>query len=490
LNLKKNFYRVILVENKMSVKFFRDSASRTNLRFNIIQWFAGSWLILFFVSFSIPLHTQQDTEAARRDTIQFGTETEIAVLIQSLRAENADYLDDELMALIETSRNQRILNGVFGFFGDREKSGLEARAIRAITNHDDETNETVLSAIEYLGRLRSQDAVPVIMNLLDTEERRFLNAGFRAIGVASSADKKLADETAEFLIDFYEYREPGDNRSVIINAIGATRSSAAVSFLANIATNTDERIPLRIAALNALSSVGDEDGLEAILSCVSTNDPNVRSAAVAALGPFSGAAVDGAILDAFRDSFYRTRIAAAQASRERRLAEAVPFLRFRAERDEVPNVRDEAIRALGAIANSDSIEILDNLFSERRNSDRIRILAADMLMKSNAGRNFTKLVIELDEARTRNQTNLYNGLLRVTGEAVVEGDRSGVESLARRFMQSGTILEKLYGLDMAANNDLRDLRQEIIDLSRDRNESLARRARRTAETLEIEIPQE
>jgi HEAT repeat protein len=446
-------------------------------------------LILVFISF--PLFAQQNIEESRRDIIQFGTETEIAGLIQTLRTENVDFLDDELITLVQSSRNQRILTGVFGFFGEREKSGLEERAMRAITERDEETNETILSAMEYLGRVRSAEAVPVIKDLLDTEERRFLSVGFRAIGQASSGNRQVADETAEFLVDFYTYREPAANdRSVIINAIGATRSSLGVPMLVEIATNTDERIPLRMAALNALSSIGDESGLEAILTCVSTNDPNVRSAAVGALGPFSGGEVDSAILDAFRDSFYRTRIAAAQASRDRKLESAVPFLRFRAERDDVPNVRDESIRALGAIANEQAVEVLLSLFSERRNSDRVRILAADMLMKSTGGRDFGQLMVELEEAKVKNQTALYNGFLRVVGETVIDGNNSNIEGLARRFMQNGTVIERLYGLDMALNNNLKSLNEEIITLARDRNESIARKARRIAESLEIEIPDE
>jgi len=442
-------------------------------------------LILFFVSF---FAYAQNVEASRLATIQYGTETEIAALIQMLRNENADYLDNELITLIENTRNQRILSGVFGFFGDREKNGLEERALRAITERDDETNETILSAIDYLGRVKYAQAVSVLMDLLDTEERRFLSAGFRALGRASSADSALADETAEFLIDYYEYRNPGsDNQREVITAIGATGSLKGVSFLAGIASNTDERIPLRIAALEALSKIGDSDGLEAILGCVGTNDPNVRSAAVAALGPFSGDAVDKAILDAFRDSYYRTRIAAAQASRDRRLEAAVPYLRYRAERDEVPNVKDEAIRALGAIANEEAVSVLDSLFSERRNADRVRLIAAEMLMKNAADSNLGRLIIELDEAKTRNQTTLYNGLLKVIGETVISGDKTDMENITRRFLRSGTIIEKSYGLDMAANNNLVMLSDEIKSLTTDRNESLARKAVRTAERLGIEI---
>ena len=445
--------------------------------------------VILWLAVLLPVSAQQDTETVRRDTIMFGTETEIASIIQSLRSENADYLDDELVVLVETTRNVRILTGVFGFFGEREKSGLEARAIRAITERENESNETVLSAVEYLGHVKSADAVPVIMELLDTEERRFMNTAFRALGRASSAAGDLADETAEFLVDFYTYREPGsDNQSVIITAIGDTGSSTGVPLLVDIVTNPDGRVPLRIAALGALSRIGDEEGLDAIMSSVNTNDPNVRSAAVAALGPFSGDAVDRAILEGFRDSFFRTRIASAQASRDRRLVSAIPYLRFRAERDDVPAVRDESIRALGAIANEEAVEVLDSLFSQRRNSDRVRILAADMLMKSNGGRSFGKLIVELDEARASNQTNLYNGLLRVAGEAVVEGSTSDIENLTRRFLRDGGLMEKLYGLDMAANNSLGNLRTEIISLAADRSEAISRRARRTAERLGIEIP--
>jgi len=445
------------------------------------------WLIFFFLP--IMLFAQQNAEESRREIIQYGTETEIAGLIQTLRTENADYLDNDLINLLKNSKNQRVLTGVFSFFGDRAKGGLEERAIKAITQREDETNETVLSALDYLGKVKSKEAVPVIMEILDTEERRFLSTGFRAIGQASSGDKKLADETAEFLIEFYNDREPGnDNRSVIISAIGETGSAAGVSFLAELASNTDERTPIRIAALGALSKIGDEKGLDAILTCIGTNDPNVRSSAVGALGPFKGDVVDNAILDAFRDSYYRTRIAASQASRDRKLAKAVPYLKFRAERDEVPNVKDEAIRALGAIANDEAFDVLLALFSERKNADRVRILAADMLIKNSGGRDINKLITELEDAKRRNQTNLYNGFLRVTGEAVVEGNKAETQRLASQFMRGGTVIEKLYGLDIANNNKLDALSEDIIALTKDKNESLARKARRIAGELGITIP--
>jgi HEAT repeat protein len=448
-------------------------------------------IIVIYFLFICGSAYSQDIKDSRLATIQYGTDTEITSLIQTLRNEKADYLDDELVILVEGTKNRNILTGVFAFFGDREKNGLEQRAVRAIVERDDEANETVTSAIEYLGRAKYPQAAPVIMDLLDTEERRFLNVAFRALGRTVSGDSDMAETAADFLIDYYTNRDPGDeNKGTVLSAIGATGSKKGVSLLCEIASDNGERITLRMSALDALSKIGDPDGLDAIIACVSTNDPNVRSAAVGALGPFSGEEVDKAILDAFRDSFYRTRIAAAQASRDRKFAEAVPYLKYRAERDDVPNVRDEAIRALGEIATGEALEVLAGLLYERKNSDRIRIAAGEMLMKNAADENISKFIAELDESKTRNQTNLYNGLLKVIGETVLKGDKTVIEDISRRFLRSGTIIEKSYGLDMAVNNDLKSLSTEITAVTKDRNESIARKAQRTAERLGIEISNE
>ena len=431
--------------------------------------------------------TQPGTEVPPDDpqlmVIKYGTETEIAALIQTLKNEGSDYLDGEIITLTQNSHNQKILTGAFTFFGDREKRGLEARAIQAITERDEEANETVLAAIDYLGRVQAEQSAEMLRKLLDTKEQRFMNAAFRALGRVSGG----SDDAAEYLIDYYTNREPGDeNRRDVIAAIGATGSSKGVEFLSELAIDNEERTALRIAALDSLAKIADPAGLDAVLASASANDPNVRSAAIAALGPFSGDAVDNAILEAFRDSYYRTRIAAAQASRQRKLAAAVPYLKFRAERDEIPNVKDEAIRALGAIGNNEAIPVLESLFTERKNADRVRLLAAENLMQNSPAAYLDRLIVETDEAKQKNQTPLYNGFLKIIGQTQTEN----MEGISRRLMKSGGVIEKSYGLDIAANNGLSGLAEEIKALTSDRNESLKRKARRTAEKLGIALEQD
>jgi len=426
------------------------------------------------------------TEKTRYNTIKYGTETEIVTLIQTLKTEGADYLDSEIASLVENTRNQKILTGAFSFFGEREKSGLENRAMRAIQERDEEKNDTILAAIDYLGKVKAQNAAPVLKKLIDGNEKRFMNSALRSFGRISGAGGNSdsaaggSNDAAEYLVDLYKSGSADDeNRREIITALGAAGSAGAVQFLAGIASNNDERVSLRMTALESIAKIGDPGGLDAVIACISASDSNLRSTAVTALGPFSGQTVDQAILDAFRDSYYRTRIAAAQASRQRKLAAAVPYLKFRAERDENPNVKDDSIRALGAIADGDSVKILEDLFTERKNSDRVRITAGEMIMQIEPEKFLDRFVAELDEAKRKKQNALYNGLLKVIGET----KSSNMDAITRRLMQTSGVVEKSYALDMAVNNRLTSLADDIRTLTTDKNESLAAKARRTLEKL-------
>ncbi|MDR2482661.1 MAG: HEAT repeat domain-containing protein [Treponema sp.] len=447
--------------------------------------FSAQGLALGLVLLALPVLSAQEKtqEEQRRDTIRYGTETEIASLIGTLKTEGADYLDSDLTSLVNDTRNKNILAGVFAFFAERTKGGLEQRARRAIEERDEEASETILAAIDYLGKLKDPQAVQMVKELLDAEERRFMNAAFRALGRIGGGNPGSASEIAEYLIDYYANRDPGDeNRREIVIAVGETGSREGVPFLTDLCANNDERAVVRMAALEALSKIGDDRGLQPILDSITSSDPNVRSTAVAALGPFNGSEVDRAILEAFRDSYWRTRISAAQAAKTRKLTAAVPYLAYRAERDETPNVKDEAIRALGAIGTGEARSVLDKLFIERKNAARVRLLAAEMLTELDGSGYAEQLVIELDEAKRTNQTALYNGFLKIIG-----GMKSGkLESLAARFFDSGGITEKSYAIDMVANNRFVGLADRVQALTADeKNGGLARKAKSALDKMGI-----
>jgi HEAT repeat protein len=419
-------------------------------------------------------------EKQRLDTLHYGTETEIASLIQTIKNERVTYLDDELIEIAQKSKNRAIVSGIFSFFTETEKSGLEERAIKAVVEHDQEANDTVLAAVNYLGSVKAGEAVDPLQGLINSGETRFLGNALRALGRV--APEEEADSVADFLLDYYNNRNPSDeNKREIINALGEAGSKESVSFLSAIIKDDDERVTLRMAALDAMAKIGDDEAMDVVIEAVSSPDPNVRSSAVAALAPFSGEAAESAILDAFRDTYYRTRMGAAQAAGKRRLESAVPYLRYRAENDEVPNVKDEAIKALGAINNEEAMGILDSLFSERKNSDRVRIMAADMLLQNNADVYGSRVYAEMEDAKRRNQTALYNGFVRTMTTAKAPS----LETTVLRLISGGGVIEKSLALDLILNNEFRqleDVMRSLLD-EKKHSASIARKAQSTLEKL-------
>ena len=457
-------------------------------------------IILFLAAFM--LLNAQDSERESGDLspldeqrlqiIRFGTDTEIANLIKTLRNEQpstpADTavpesrLERALLEVTKNTKNRAILTGVFGYFGDREISGLEQRARTAIEERDYEAGETVNAAIQYLGNIKAAGVRSLLTDIINGEETRFMSGAIRSLGL--TAEKDGPAETTEYLIDYCSGRDPGDEyRRLIVVAIGDIKAKEGTAFLISIAENEDEKAPMRMAALDALAKIADPGGLNAITGAVNSKDPNVRAAAVAALGPFTGSDADAAIIEAFRDSFYRTRIAAAKAAGERKLVSAVPYLRFRAEHDEVPNVKDEAIKAMGLIGGNDAETILKDFFKERKNSDRIRINAGEMLLTHGQNDYVADIIVEMEEAKSKNQTPLYNGFLRILGSA----KSPKLEDLARRLFANGGVVEKSYALDICLNNNFRGLVDNIRNLTDPKNGSLSNKSRTLLERWGLPI---
>lgn len=479
-NLKNRFLK-IMVDYRYRMKgiIFFEGFSVKKIAFLII-------IFCFHALFS--QEEKSEIEQGRYDTLQYGTENEVIQLIKMLKSENDESLDDELISLLASTKNATILTEVFTFFGDNKKSGLEERALNIIENRDDEMNTAVTAAINYVGNIKTPNAIDALIDILDSEEERFMGPAFKALGKSGGSNEDDASFVSEYLIDYYENNDTGDNnRMEIINALGELGSSKALDFLIGIAENDDESVTRRMASVTSLSKIGDEGGLQTIINCVSSSDPNLRSAAVAALGPFSGEEAENAIIEAFRDSFYRTRLAAAQAANERKLEAAVPFLKFRAEKDEVPQVKDEAIKALGNIGGEACFTILSQLFFERKNSDRVRIAAGTELITKQADAYAEKFIVELDEAKTKNQTALYNGLSRIIAAA----ETSKVSGLASRFLDTGGVVERSYAMDMIVKNNFTDLADRLQEFTDEKKYgSLSRRARTSLEKMGIPVKEE
>jgi HEAT repeat protein len=451
-------------------------------------------VVLFFTAAAAGAAEPDLDEASLRETINYGTDNEIADLIKRLRADGMDYLDDDLVRLAEKTRNQNIILGIFSFFNERKKNGLEETALATLNERENETPQKINAALDYLGTVKEMRAVPMMMEIISRDDARFHNAAIRAIGKInhSETDEPGAAEgeeaaitgipdITETLIDYYSNRNPGgDTREAIILAVGSSGGKTALPFLIEIINGEDQSIPIRMTALEAAGRLKDEGALDLIIASAASDDPNIRFAAVGALGNFNGDNVDTVILESFRDTYFKTRLAAVRSAKTRGLKDAIPYLRYRAEKDEAAAVREEAVLALGSMKDDTADSILVEMLDNGKLNDGLRSLCAEMLIKNNPDGYAEKVIAKLDEAKAKKMTNLYKGLLKAI--ALAKTDK--VENLTARLFASKDVSEKFYALDMTANNRFTAFRDEVEKLTKEKNISLSGRAKRTLEKLE------
>lgn len=433
-----------------------------------------SLFLSYPVSSVIGLSEEPDAVAlqdkARKETIRFGTDAEILQLLKTIEEEKLDSYDGDLLALLDSSKNAKIKEALLRYFESGNKEGAEKIALRMVVERDLEPNTVVDAAIAYLSKKKSSAAASGLRDILDAEESRFVVAAARALGSCGS------ESDVDFIVDYFDTRNPTDaTKQELIYSLGELKSKKAAGFLESIVANQDERPGRRMIAVEALGKISDPRSVPIIAAAFNEPDANLRVFVITALGKFPASAeVKQTIIEGFRDSFYKVRSAAAAAAASLKLGEAVPFLQYRANRDEVPTVREEAVRALGAIADSEAVDALEKLFMDTAASDRVRQESAGALLAIDADRQAEKIIAALDKAKEEKKMPLYHGLAK----KLTEAKSKSLEDLARRLIASSDSIDKHYALDIVIMNGIRSLDEKIQPLAEDKNVALARKARK------------
>jgi len=442
------------------------------------------WLLLApFVLFAVEV---EDNEKEKdRDVLKYGTDAEIAGLVGKLKAGGETYLDGELAAFAGSAKDPALKSAVFDLFGGREKGGAEEAAIDLIRNRNGNREPVdsvyVISAIDYLGKTRYTGALDTLRKLLETDDALYNGAAIKAMARVTPPEE--TGNTTAYLIDYYNSKKSGDDiQRTIINATGELKTPQAVPFLTGI-IGQNAGAPLTMAALNALGLIQDESTLAAIRNCLDSKDPNIRAAAVSALGGFRGAEAEEAIISGFRDDYYRTRIAAMEAAGARKLSAAVPALKYRAENDREQVVKSAAIRALGAVGGSEAERALEELLNSRNTADASRLLAAGGLIKLNPDKYAELIAGKYEDAKKENQKALVPGYITVLSKA-----KTGkIKDFTERLFNSKDAPELVLALELCSLNSFCGFNAQIERLAQG-NSSIAGRARKLTGTGEQGFP--
>ena len=414
-------------------------------------------------------------EPSRSDILNYALDSEVIALIDELiEEENTEY-NDELYSLFLRSRNPSLEESILRFFAEQKNPILESECAEILADPYEVKRSLLAAAVRYAGEAGLTSLLPQLHSLAESDNYDFASPAVKAIAKIGSS------EDAVFLINLME-EDSFDNerqrlvfRQEIMSAISSLDCSGIRNELSDIVENDEENAVIRAGAVSALAALKNGDDIETIAALFSESDPILREASVSALANFdSNQAAKDTVLEAFKDSYYKVREAALAAAEKMNLAEAAPYILYRAKTDPTESVKLKAYETLGRMGSGEGIAFLAEVLKDEKAGGKMRVKAADVLLKYNLDSSFAD-VAEVAEAAVADKKQ--NWLCQELGKLIakIETDRSS--SVAAAYLASSDAMAQSLGLDMYEKNKYAQVREKVEEIAANKKAgALQRRA--------------
>ena len=193
-----------------------------------------------------------------------------------------------------------------------------------------------------------------------------------------------------------------------------------------------------------------------------------------ALGAFTGAEAESALVQALRDGVTGVRIAAIKGSADLRIREAEPYIRYRARYDPERKVKDQALQALGEFGGRENLDFLQGLLKDKKVDAGSRATAFSVLLEKDTDGSRK----ELEDALALEAAGKDTTLLKAFQRALTQTERKGAAPLVEVYLlKSPDFGARIAGIDWVRRNKVLSLRALVAALAEtDTVESVKKRA--------------
>lgn len=396
------------------------------------------------------------------ESLRYGTDPEILDTLKRIRDAKERALDPDLIRLLGESRSDEVRTRILSYLGETENPAGTPAALDILALLDETPQALLQGAIAYLARAKEPQALDDLKALARLTDRPVAVAAVNAIGLIGGAG------SVQFLMDLLENdgEEPGQNlRNQIVLALGELGDREAVDLLLGIAEDRDEERVTRMYAFASLGKIGDTRAVETLTAALSENDALLRTYAAAALGKLRAPGVSAALLQVLRDSSWQVRLEAARAIADGAAAgidagqDLAGMLQYRARRDEVPQVRREAVRALGTLGGVSSFDLLRELYVDDKQPLDLRAAALTELVRGDLEKSVAAITRVVDQEWSAKPDR--QKALEATANQLSKAEAPFLDSLYRRFLQSTNLAVRVYGIRGIARNGLTGFAPEL-----------------------------
>jgi HEAT repeat protein len=238
------------------------------------------------------------------------------------------------------------------FLADGDRA--EAVKLYDLVRNSGVPKQQVLEATRGAILARQSAGVPLLVELLQSPDKsRF------ALGLSTARELPGPEVTAALVAE--EERATPQRQALLILALADRGDAAPLAALLKAASSGS--VNVRIAAIRVLERKGDASCVPTLLEAACEDDANVSQAAAAALAALPGKNMDAVLIGLLSNSSGKPRRVLVELIGQRRIKAAVPDL-LKAADDTDPQLRLAALTALGAtVGPADLPALIDRVVS-------------------------------------------------------------------------------------------------------------------------------
>ncbi len=411
----------------------------------------------------------QSLKEERKNILLYGIDSQVSELIDSLKTEKDNSFSPTLHEILLSSVNTNLQVKILDFFSETNYDKAHEDAYNLLLQYEDGREELILSLMRYLKKDVDKKVMQLLTELSTHEKDSIAVAAIDALGKAK--DRKRAGEG---LLELFNDDEvSGIRKQNIILAFGELAYEPARDELIEIVEDEDEDKAMRWYACDALGKIAHKDDIGVIKALLSDKDEILKSYAVSALSRFPGKEINEILIATLRESSPKIRISAAKTLGERKEKDAVPILRFKAEKDPDAKVKEEAVRALGLIGGRDSYEFLSSLFLKENIAQNLRLAALKGMLDIDLG----KAIKSSEELMAKEWTKKDSKILDPVCQELSLREHPSLEKpFSQMLSHPGSITIQIYGIRGIARNGFKGQRSAVEDLSKNSKSSSVKKA--------------
>ena len=380
----------------------------------------------------------------KSNTIKYGIPSEISTLIDELIKNDDPRFTEEIYDVFQVTKNTTIKQKVLNYFNKLEDPCLEDYAVETLNDPYEEKTDLVKACFQYVAAVKTKEAIPAILSLIESENESYFNDAIAAIGEIGGPKEAM------FLVEYLEREDLSDvQRQTLMRTCDKMHAVQTWEKVVEVAEDEDENLYVRMYAAEALGLMEKKESVPVLVELFAENDPNLRQYVIKGLSHFPDVVeAQETVIQGIRDEHWRVRQEAIKTAKQNNMKEAVQYLIYRAKNDSEKVIKDEAYSTLAALDAKDANEFLVNQLQEKKVGDSTKKKIVEVLLKE--GHAGEKEILALAEECLNDDKR--KDLRYAIGKELAKYENKNYSDICLKYLGSKDSTTQSLGLDMYKMN--------------------------------------